>query len=464
MQRLRRAFGNLKVRPKLMVLHNLFFIVLACAAYFSLIPLFQKQVSDARKRELELVRQVFSSEIPVGQLKGLETYEFRSGKAAELKVPRPVRVWLDANPGEIWWQSRNPYTYRRDPDTGVYYRLKTDLGAYNDMVDRARLTLFLVLGAIYVLAVVILETMIMPQYVYGPIRLLLEADRATRKGDLDNEMIPSEGILGDEIGQIMQSRNETVAELRRHEDNLASALQRLEEQDRLASLGLLSASVAHELNTPLTVLHGSIEKLRETTVDPHTLERLARMERVTLRLRKISEGLVDFARTRKQRMEPVTVRPLAEEAWGLVAIDERASDIAFRNDIAATHEINGNADRLIQVFVNLLRNALDAVKSAGANARGEIRVSSRAFTWNDQPWISMTVEDNGPGIPADVLPEMFEAFVTTRLDARGTGLGLTVTEGIVSQHGGTIAAFNRPQGGATLEVRFPACLKRSAHT
>jgi signal transduction histidine kinase len=456
MPRVTRAFGNLRIRPKLMVLHNLFFLVLACAAYFSLIPLFQKQVSDARGRELELVRQVFSSEIPVSQLKGLETYEFRSGSAEELQVPKQVRLWLDANPGEIWWEAKNPYTFRRDPDSGAYYRLKTDPGTHNDVVERARLTLFIVLGGIYVLAVVLLETLIMPSYVYGPIRLFLEADHATQQGDREHELIPTERILKDEIGQIMRSRNETVAELRRHEDNLAAALQQLEEQDRLASLGLLSASVAHELNTPLSVLHGSIEKLRETTRDPHTLERLARMERVTGRLRKISEGLVDFARTRKQRMEPVLVRPLVDEAWGLVAIDERASDIDFRNDVTAEHEIKGNADRLVQVFVNLLRNALDAVKSNG-KARGEIRVGSRAFVWNEQPWVSITVQDNGPGIPADVLPDIFEAFVTTRLDARGTGLGLTVTEGIVSQHGGSIAAFNRPQGGATLEVRFPAC-------
>ena len=140
-----------------------------------------------------------------------------------------------------------------------------------------------------------------------------------------------------------------------------------------------------------------------------------------------------------------------------MAIDERASDVDFRNDVAPEHEIKGNPDRLIQVFVNLLRNALDAVKSNGSRVTGEIRVCSRAFVWNEQPWLSITVQDNGPGIPADVLPDIFEAFVTTRLDARGTGLGLTVTEGIVSQHGGSIAAFNRPQGGATLEVRFPAC-------
>jgi signal transduction histidine kinase len=304
--------------------------------------------------------------------------------------------------------------------------------------------------------VLVLESAIMPLYVYRPLALLLKADQATQHNDREKEIIPGEAILGDEIGQIMRSRNATVSQLRRHEDDLEAALRRLEEQDRLASLGLLSASVAHELNTPLTVLHGSIEKLRETTKDAHTIERLNRMERVTERLRKISEGLVDFARTRKQHMEPVHVRPLIEDAWHLVAIDERSSDVQFTNAASPDVEIVGNADRLIQVFVNLLRNALDAVKSSHSHAHGEIRVCSRSFIWSERPWVSITIEDNGPGIPADVLPEIFEAFVTTRLDARGTGLGLTVTEGIVTQHGGTIAAFNRPAGGATLEVRFPA--------
>ena len=92
----------------------------------------------------------------------------------------------------------------------------------------------------------------------------------------------------------MRSRNKTVASLRHHEDELASALRRLEEQDRLVSLGLLSASVAHELNTPLAVLHGSIEKLIDTSPDAHTLDRLARMQRVTQRLRRISESLADL--------------------------------------------------------------------------------------------------------------------------------------------------------------------------
>ena len=265
-------------------------------------------------------------------------------------------------------------------------------------------------------------------------------------------MIPAEEILGDEIGQIMRSRNETVATLRRQEDELAAALKRLEEQDRLVSLGLLSASVAHELNTPLAVLNGSIEKLIETAGDAHTLERLERMQRVAQRLRRISESLVDFSKVRKQRMEPLAVRPLIEEAWSLVAIDEKSSSVEFSNNVRAEDRVIGNSDRLIQVFVNLLRNALNAIETSS----GKIEVNSRRQDRGSQPRMAIAVEDNGRGIPTDILPDIFDAFVTTRLDAHGTGLGLTVAEGIVTQHGGTISASNRAQGGACLEVTLPA--------
>lgn len=385
-----RLFGDLKVRPKLMVLHNLFFLVLTCAVYFSIIPLFEKQVADAQARELTILRQTHTT----GQ---------------DLNVGRE---------------------------------------SYAVAAARAKLTLFLVLGSIYVLAVLVLESAIMPLYVYRPLQRMLEADAATQKGDRDREMIPPGEILSDEIGHIMSSRNETVAALRRREDELAAALRRLEEQDRLVSLGLLSASVAHELNTPLAVLNGSIEKLIETTEDQPALDRLARMHRVAQRLQKISESLVDFSRVRHQAMGPLTIRPLIDEAWGLVAIDDKSAAVEFANHIAAEVTVIGNPDRLVQVFVNLLRNALNAVEAGS----GKVEVRSR----NGPRGVTIAVEDNGRGIAPDVLPEIFDAFVSTRLDARGTGLGLTVAEGIVRQHGGTITASNRPEGGARLEVTLPA--------
>jgi signal transduction histidine kinase len=387
-----RVFGNLKVRPKLMVLHNLFFLVLTTAAYFSLIPLYEQLANDTRSREVVL---------------------------------------------------------ERSPSAAT----QATLHAQQSALNQARVRLFLVLGIIYLLAVVVLESAIMPWYVYRPLRRMLAADSATQAGDREGELIPESEIMGDEIGQIMRSRNDTVEALRKREDELAAALRRIEEQDRLVSLGLLSASVAHELNTPLAVLAGSIEKLIETNQDSHTQERLARMQRVTHRLRRISESLVDFSRVRKTQMEPTALRPLIDEAWTLVAIDEKSSHVEFLNHASSEHHVVGNPDRLLQVFVNLLRNALNAI---GAEVTGRIEVRTRREQRDGRASIVLTVEDNGQGIPAYVLPDIFDAFVTTRLDAHGTGLGLTVAEGIITQHGGTIAASNRPQGGACLEVCLPA--------
>lgn len=415
-----RKFGGLKVRHKLALLHNVFFFVLAVSVYLSVIPLFSTNIGIIE------------------------------GPASLVGLPAEGQQYLRQHP-EATWPETSGALIRNAGTAGVYRRISVPREFDNRALGQARMGLFLVLGTIYFLSIVVLEFIIMPQYVYQPLTLMLKADEATQQDDREHEMINAEFILDDEIGQIMHSRNATVAQLRRQEDDLANALQKLEEQDRLVSLGLLSTSVAHELNTPLAVLQGSIEKLLETGQDGHTLERLNRMLRVTQRLRKISEGLVDFARVRRQQTEALALHSLIDESWSLVAIDEKASAVTFSNDVGAADRVAGNGDRLVQVFVNLLRNALLAVSSGGA-----IRVESRPLVRGGQSWICCMVLDDGPGIPGHVLPNLFEAFVTTRLDAQGTGLGLTVAEGIVTQHGGTISASNRAEGGACLEVVLPA--------
>ncbi len=464
-------FGDLNVRPKLLLLHNLFFLVLAASVYLSLIPLFESRVASARAREMSLLTRIFLDNQPL-QLPGLELYQYREGTADALSIPQSIRNWLELHPGQLYNDQSAGFLYRLVPTTGQFRRLATPAAFYDEVVDRAKFTIFLVLGLLYALAIALLELTIMPRYVYRPIRRFLEADAAALRGDRVGELIPREEILGDEIGQIMLSRNATITELRKRQRDLARALETLEQtaaelkeknrqlesarqnlmdQDRLATLGLLSASVAHELNTPLAVLIGSIEKLAETIPQAPAQERLQRMKRVALRLKKISESLLGFARARREVFEPVALRPVIDEAWSLVAIDEKAAEVTFENRVPPEAIVRGNADRLVQLFLNLIRNSLNAVAEGGL-----IRVSAVAQMEGGQGWQLVAVEDNGPGIPPEVLPEIFDAFVTTRLDARGTGLGLTVAEGIVTQHGGTIQASNRAGGGALLEVKIPA--------
>ena len=439
-----RRFGNLHIRPKLIILHNLFFLVLSVSVYLALIPAFERRVATAKTIEISLITEIFAADRPLLRLPKIATYDYREGSADQLAVPADVLAWVDAHSGEVWQNTPNSdILYRKDPNTGLYRRITLPNLVYDDVIERAKVTLLVVLGALYVLAVALLELVIMPRYVYGPIQLMLSADEATRRGSRSQELIDDSYITEDEIGQIMQSRNQTVTQLRH-------ALDHLEAQDRLASLGLLSASVAHEMNTPLAVLHGSIEKLLETVPEPHAQDRLRRMLRVTQRLRTISEGLVDFARVRKQTMERVTLKAIIDEAWALVGIDEKAGQVHFEPNVTAEEAVIGNADRLIQVFVNLYRNALNAIEPGG-----HISTRVQRYGRDGNPWVRVEIDDDGPGIQRDVLPGIFDAFVTSRLDAKGTGLGLTVAQGIVQQHGGTIHASNRKGGGARLEVVLP---------
>ncbi len=446
-------FRDLRVRPKLIVLHNAFFLILACAVYYSVIPLVEEYVATSRQREAALLGEVFlahRSDLPSAAVVP-EDREY--GSAEQLGVPAVVRSWLEEHPDETRLDPAYPgFLYRWDAASGQYGRLRFDDSSFELIVFQAKISLFAALGVIYLLAVAMLEFVIMPRYVYEPITAHLGADQAVQKGNREKELIPEEEIPGDEIGDIMRSRNATVRMLREKEANLESAKQGMAAQDRLATIGLLSASVAHELNTPLSVIEGSVEKLIETAGSGPDQERLKRIRKMSHRLLRISEGLLGFSRVHTpETREPVALRALLDEAWALLAIDERAGKIAFENQIDSEMAVLGDYDRLMQVFVNLLRNGMLAFDGAG-----RIVVAAGPLNKDGRSWMSIRVDDDGPGIPEDVLPNIFEAFVSTRLDSRGTGLGLTVAEGIVQQHGGSIIASNRPEGGARLEVRLPA--------
>ena len=471
----RRAtrFRDLRVRPKLIVLHNTFYIALACAVYYSVIPLVEEHIAGVREREALLLGRMFlvqNAPLPYGEV-GPE--HLLRGSADAIRVPPQTKGWLDDHPGELRFEAEADRVYFKNADSGVYGTLLLPERYYQEIVTRSKTSIFIALGVIYVLTVAALEFVIMPRYVYSPIRATLHADEAVQEGERALELISGAAIPGDEIGDIMRSRNATVTKLREKESTLERALSRLGElatdlqrkndelesahrgmaaQDRLATIGLLSASVAHEINTPLTVLRGSLDKLLETIEAPVSRSRLQRVQRMTDRLRRISESLLDFSKARApEQRNPVRVRGLIDEAWSLLAFDERSNQVRLRNEVSPDESVLGDYDRLMQVFVNLLRNGLYAIDGAG-----NITVSSTRVQRDGKEWVSINVDDDGRGIPEDVLPNLFEAFVSSRLDSQGTGLGLTVAEGIVQRHGGELTASNRAEGGARLEVRLPA--------
>lgn len=228
-------------------------------------------------------------------------------------------------------------------------------------------------------------------------------------------------------------------------------------QEHLSAIGKLSAAIAHEIRNPLASISGSIEMLR-MMLDPPDEERqlMDIVIREVDRLNGLIEEFLDYARPERYRRSDVALGELVDETLRMFRQDPRiVEDVTLEVDAslsAGERLVHVDAGRLQQVVWNLLRNAADALNGPGTIwVRGGVSRSRRT----GQVQALLIIEDNGPGLPDEVLPNLFEPFFTTK--EGGTGLGLATCHRIVSGHGGTMDAENRPEGGARFIVRLP-CL------
>jgi len=481
--------AQLRIRKKLILLHTFFSLGLATILLLALRPALAEVIREAEMNEARLLARLHAiGEHPVTtELSGSAMVEV--GGAEELAIEERTSERARQSPGTA---VERPLGYGAGAVAfvGVEDGKETFVSASvvipeaRDAVMRLYVLLILALLGVYALVAAALEVFVLPGAVYDPIRRLLDADRAVQEGRTEAELIPEAIIPADELGEIMRSRNGSIVALREHERDLAAALNQLEEvasdlarknhllerakrniaeSDRLASLGMMSAGIAHELNTPLAVLKGLVEQLNAEPAGQINAAQARLMLRVVGRLERLSESLLDFARARGTKREPSHLRALVDEAMTLVKLDRETSGVRLRNDVPGDLVLSCDADRIVQVLVNLVRNAADAItsmKDRGTRDHG-VTVNARLVQRDGDDWVSLTVADSGPGIDQDLIHSIFEPFVSTRLDARGTGLGLAVVDGIVREHGGLVLARNlAPVGdsearGAVFEVLLP---------
>ena len=229
---------------------------------------------------------------------------------------------------------------------------------------------------------------------------------------------------------------------------------RLEEQlqisDKMASIGLLAAGVAHEVNTPLTGISSYTQMLldRADPEDPQT-KLLEKIERQTFRAAKIVNGLLTLARGGQAASEraPVDLNTVINDVLSLLEHQFRAVNIQVRRDLCASAPVVfGTEHKLQQVFLNLFINARDAMPRGGW-----LSVTTRVAG----EWATAEVGDTGAGIPADHLARIYDPFFTTKALGQGTGLGLSITYGIVGEHDGTINCDSRPGEGTRFTLTLP---------
>lgn len=248
--------------------------------------------------------------------------------------------------------------------------------------------------------------------------------------------------------------SDTDRRLRQQYAELQQTHQQLAQSAKLASIGELAGGMAHEINTPITSILSLASHLAEdrspASLKPRQRKSLEVIAQQAERVSKIVRNLLTFARQSHLELSRTEVEEILDTAISLVQYRLRDNGIRFRRETAANLPlILGDTSRLIEVFVNLLNNAIDAMPNGGTII---VRAS---LTPGPDGAIRIEVADTGSGIPAEHVSRVFDPFFTTKEPGRGTGLGLSISHGIVKDHGGQIWAESQPGLGTTLVVTLP---------
>ncbi|HLF55856.1 MAG TPA: ATP-binding protein [Thermoanaerobaculia bacterium] len=235
-----------------------------------------------------------------------------------------------------------------------------------------------------------------------------------------------------------------LAKQRHREAEVASQLERV---DQLASLGQLAAGLAHEIKNPLAGIQGALEVLRDDTPESPVRSIYEEMLAELKRVHQILEQLLTSARPAPVRLAATDVGRLLEDIAGLLRPALRRRQVELRVEVpAGLPAAQLDAAKMRQVLVNLIQNAGEAVDPGG-------HVVARAGRFPAGGGLILTVEDDGPGIPADARERIFQPFYTTKFS--GTGLGLAITRSLIEQHGGRIEVDSEPGRGTTFYVVLP---------
>lgn len=240
-----------------------------------------------------------------------------------------------------------------------------------------------------------------------------------------------------------------LTELRHAEERARSA-------EQLASLSVITAGIAHDIGTPMNVILGYADMLRDSLENPKDQRRAEVISEQVRRVTDLLQTLLNIARPQKAVRAPVHIDEVLEHSLDFLQEKLRAHSIEVEKCVAGETLMLGDRDRLEQMFLNLIINAIDAM-----DCGGKLSVSVESI---ENDWLQVSIADSGHGIEPVALGRIFEPFYTSKERGKGTGLGLVVSRSIVLDHDGTIEVESAVGKGTCFVLRFPSSATASARS
>lgn len=361
------------------------------------------------------------------------------------RVLRNGEIWSDkAYVVNDWYLTA--YQPIRDPDRQVIGALYVGLHHAPFAQRLGVITAVFLAGVMATTIVVLLLLLWATNWVLRPIHRIVEMSERVIGGDLTARV----GIRPPgEFGALCEAVDNMATTLQEREKSLEHATkQQIGRSEKLASIGRLAAGIAHEINNPLTGVLTFAHLLRDRLIDSdQDREDLDLIIHETQRAAEVVQGLLDFARERPTAQRPLDINAVIQRMVRLVENQKEMRKIHIEQDYGENlPDILGDANQMQQVLLNLFLNAAAAMPDGGI-----LTITTRC----DESHVSIAVADNGCGILPEHLDKVFDPFFTTKPVGQGTGLGLSVSYGIVEQHGGSIELESEVGIGTTFTIRLP---------
>jgi two-component system NtrC family sensor kinase len=320
-----------------------------------------------------------------------------------------------------------------------------------------------------ILALSAVTALVLFRFVESPVKELVLGTRLISGGDLEH-VIPVTG--DDEMGHLAASFNQMTRNLRKAHAEIQDLIRDLEKKvdertkelketqsqllhsEKLAALGRLAATVAHEINNPLTGVFTYIKlierKIDRGGINPEDVQKykefLAVMRREVERTTSIVQNLLDFTRPKEPIRKPIGIVRIVEESLALIQNQIKISNIEVVNQMSPLPDVMADPSQIKQAVLNVLVNACEAMEGGGT-----LTLSSRYD--EERKMVTLGICDTGVGIPSENMARVFDPFFTTK--EKGTGLGLSVVHGIIVKHNGLVEVKSRPGRGTLIKIRLP---------